>query len=120
MDYRQGGHNTYGYDLVYNSAVQITAKTEQRPDGRIVSHEYDYDDRGRLVEVIRGGEIVEAYAYDANGNRTLQTSTYAGVDAKLATYTASDQLQNLGNTTYDYYANGRLNGKVEKPTTGLP
>lgn len=60
MDYRQGGHNTYGYDLVYNSAVQITAKTEQRPDGRIVSHEYDYDDRGRLVGVIRDGEIMEA------------------------------------------------------------
>jgi len=84
----------------------------------VAVYEYDYDDRGRLVEVIKEGVIVEAYAYDANGNRTLQTSTEVGVDAESAIYTAGDQLESRGTTTYTYDANGRLNGKVEEAQDG--
>ncbi|WP_341939657.1 Lcl domain-containing protein [Marinimicrobium sp. C2-29] len=118
VDYYQSGHNTYGYSLEYNTAGQIDRKTEQAPDGGLSTYEYDYDDRGRLAEVIKDGVIVEAYAYDANGNRSLQTSTEAGVEAESATYTAGDQLESRGNTSYSYDANGRLGGKVEQTDAG--
>jgi|GEM_PF-818862 len=117
VDYYQSGTNTYGYDLEYDPAGRIVRKIEQTPTGTAV-YEYDYDDRGRLVEVIKEGVIVEAYAYDANGNRTLQTSTEVGVDAESAIYTAGDQLESRGTTTYTYDANGRLNGKVEEAQDG--
>ncbi|WP_341939706.1 RHS repeat domain-containing protein [Marinimicrobium sp. C2-29] len=61
---------------------------------------------------------MEAYGYDANGNRTLKTSTEAGVEAESATYTAGDQLEGRDDTTYDYDANGRLSGKVEETDAG--
>lgn len=118
VDYYQSGLNTFGYDLEYSSVGQITGKTEQRPDGGIASYEYDYDNRDRLVEVIKNGEVVEAYAYDANGNRIQQTSTEAGVQAKSASHSAGDQLQSLGNTTYNYDANGRLGGKIKETEAG--
>ncbi len=60
----------------------------------------------------KNSQLVEQYQYDANGNRTLATSTGRGVSGVAASYNLGDQLQSLGNTSYTYDGNGRLSQKT--------
>ena len=55
---------------------------------------------------------MEAYGYDANGNRNLRTSTELAVIAQSATYNNGDQLETQGNVTYSYDSNARLSEKL--------
>ncbi|ACE86231.1 Rhs family protein [Cellvibrio japonicus Ueda107] len=119
VNYRWGSQANFGYDLEYNLTGQIVRKTEYLPDGSTATFDYTYDNRYRLTEVKRNNEIVEAYGYDANGNRTLHTSVDMGITNQSATYTQGDQLQNHGNTTYLYDANGRLGSKLKATDDGL-
>ena len=73
---------------------------------------YDYDARNRLTEVQKNGAVVEAYGYDANGNRNLRTSTELGIVAQAATYNNGDQLETQGNVTYSYDSDARLSEKL--------
>jgi RHS repeat-associated protein len=102
----------FGYELTYNSVGQITGKTETLPGGEINEYSYTYDDRYRLTGVTKNSLLVEQYQYDANGNRTLATSTERGVTGTTASYNLGDQLQSQGNTSYTYDGNGRLSQKT--------
>jgi len=102
----------FDYELTYNSVGQIVGKTETLPDGTVNQYGYQYDDRYRLTEVTKNSQLVEQYQYDANGNRTLATSTERGVSGISASYNLGDQLQSFGNTSYTYDGNGRLSQKT--------
>ncbi len=41
-----------------DQVARVERGTEQAPDGGLSTYKYDYDDRGRLVEVIKDGVIV--------------------------------------------------------------
>ncbi len=53
---------------------RITQKTETDSGATTVT-DYFYDEVGRLVQVDEGGVAVEAYSYDANGNRLTSTNS---------------------------------------------
>ncbi|MCB1032595.1 MAG: hypothetical protein KDD47_02025, partial [Acidobacteria bacterium] len=71
---------------------------------------YRYDLRGRLVEVERDGVLVEAYTYDANGNRT---SIASPSELVTAAYDAEDRLTAYGDLTYAYTPAGELASKSQ-------
>ncbi len=73
--------------------------------GVTATYTYAYDAAGRLREVRRNGDVVEAYTYDDNGNRL--TATTAGGDL-TATYDDRDRLTQQGGVTYAYTADGEL------------
>jgi len=91
---------------------RITQKTET--DGGVTTvTDYFYDDVGRLVQVDEGGAMVEAYSYDANGNR-LTSSSSAGTFA--ATYDDQDRIQTHGSIEYSFTLNGELLNKTDTAT----
>ncbi len=45
-----------------------------------VTYGYTYDDFGRLLTVTQNGSQVEAYVYDANGNRQSEVNTHLGLN----------------------------------------
>jgi len=108
----------YQYDLSRSKLGRITGKTETIA-GVGQAYEYVYNDKRHLVEVKKDNQVVEAYSYDANGNRTLQTSTARGVTNQSATYNIGDQLISMGNNSYEYDADGYIAKKttVVDPTT---
>jgi YD repeat-containing protein len=52
---------------------QINGKTETLADGTRNAYVYHYDDKRRLITVVKNDIAIESYEYDANGNRKLQT-----------------------------------------------
>jgi RHS repeat-associated protein len=89
----------------YDDLGRISTKTEQTADGTD-NFAYRYDANGRLVEVKRGGQLVESYGYDSNGNRTSATRS-DGITLS-ATYDVQDRLKSFGSNTYSYSKNGDL------------
>ena len=65
------GKRSYDYGLTYNLIGQITGKTEALADGSSNTFVYGYDDKRRLISVLKNTVQVESYDYDANGNREL-------------------------------------------------
>jgi RHS repeat-associated protein len=100
---------TYSYD----DLGRISTKTDTTQDGTN-DFAYRYDVSGRLVEVKRGGQVVESYTYDANGNRTSATRSDGVV--LNATYDAQDRLKSFGSHTYDYSKNGDLTSATDSAT----
>lgn len=66
---------------------------------------YEYDVRGRLIEVTRDGAVSSAYSYDDNGNRLTATIGETALDAG---YDAQDRLVQFGATSYGFDARGRM------------
>jgi RHS repeat-associated protein/uncharacterized repeat protein (TIGR01451 family) len=76
------------------------------------THDFDYDERGRLVGATHpstSGLADELYAYDANGNR--HTSSVNG-----PTVLAADPLTQDDASSYAYDAEGRLDRRVDRST----
>ncbi|QKT02705.1 RHS domain-containing protein [Ectothiorhodospiraceae bacterium 2226] len=116
LAYSLGTAERFAYQLERNAKGQITARTETLPDGSTRQYEYGYDARSRLSTVHRDGVLVEAYQYDANGNRSVYTSALRGRHGVSATYNLGDQLQTSGDSSYAYDANGQL---AERTTAGV-
>jgi RHS repeat-associated protein len=74
---------------------------------------YFYDEVGRLTQVDEGGVPVEAYSYDANGNRLTSTNS-AGTFA--ATYDDQDRIETYGTVEYSFTLNGELLNKTDTTT----
>ncbi|WP_411748432.1 RHS repeat domain-containing protein [Reinekea sp.] len=108
-----GSAALFDYSLTYDISGTITGKTESLPDGSTQTFVYGYDSRKRLTSVTKNGTVVEQYSYDANGNRSLYSSTERGLSNIASTYNIGDQLSSRGNTQYAYDANGRLSKKTE-------
>jgi len=87
----------------------ITRKTETIA-GTTFTWDYAYDSVGQLVEVKRDGVIVEAYAYDAVGNRIGMTNALTGETLTPGDYRydADSKLLQAGIRTFTYDADGRL------------
>ncbi|MFO0554214.1 MAG: RHS repeat-associated core domain-containing protein [Polyangiaceae bacterium] len=83
---------------------RITRVTESNGT-TVYARDFEYDPAGRLISVTEDGELVEAYSYDANGNR-LSTLNSAGVFQ--ATYDAQDRIQSFGDVEYTFTPNGNL------------
>jgi RHS repeat-associated protein len=98
------GHQRYAYALRHDADGRVRRR-EETVGGQTVATEYDYDPRGRLTEVRRDGQVVEAYEYDAAGNRV---SAQSGGPARAATYDAQGRLTALGTTQYSFDAAGFL------------
>lgn len=81
----------------------LTAGKKKRT--KRVIHEYEYDERGRLVKVLENKELVEEYRYDANGNR--EWAKVYGVVSE-GQYTLDDQIVVYGDNTYRYDEDGFL------------
>ncbi|HEX6913305.1 MAG TPA: RHS repeat-associated core domain-containing protein, partial [Longimicrobium sp.] len=88
---------------------RISAMTEQVAGGGTAAYGFAYDSIGRLVGVTRDGVAVEAYEYDANGNR-VRAVTAGGV--AVGAVDAQDRLLSYGGATYAYSANGELRTRV--------
>ena len=69
---------------------------------------YIYDLVGNLIKVIRNGEVIERYAYDANGNRTPGGEE----PEEVWEYDEDDRLIQAGNSSFSYTANGSLRWKT--------
>ena len=72
---------------------------------------------GRLIEVKRNGTVVEAYTYDANGNRIVETNAFKGVSNMAYTYSIEDHLLTAGNDTYQFDLDGFLTQKTTSEGT---
>ncbi len=64
---------------------------------------YSRDADGRLTDVRRNGTVVEHYAYDVDGNRTVRE---AAGSAATATYDANGLITGLGAVDYDVGTDG--------------
>ena len=115
---RINNKRSYDYTLSYNLVGQINGKTETLADGTRNTYVYHYDDKRRLITVVKNDTTIESYEYDANGNRKLQTVDARSITALAAIYNIGDQLETNGNTRFEYDTNGRLSKKfVEVITT---
>ncbi len=96
-------------DRSYDELGRIARKVETIA-GATVIWDYTYDTVGQLVEVRRDGVAVEAYAYDAVGNRIGVTNTLTGetLTAGDYRYDADNRLLQAGIRTFTYDADGRV------------
>ncbi len=103
------GAELYRVDRSYDALGRITRKTETIA-GTAVTWDYAYDTVGQLVEVKRDGATVEAYAYDAVGNRIGVTNTLTSETLTAADYhyDADNKLLQAGIRTLTYDADGRV------------
>ena len=80
--------------------------------GVTTDYAYTYDAAGRLLTVTKDGQLVEEYAYNANGSRIYERNTLRGIERNLS-YSAEDHLLAAGTATYDYDFDGFLTRKTE-------
>lgn len=126
------------YEATYarDGLGRIESKVETLA-GATTTWQYSYDDADRLLSVAADGVTVEAYAYDANGNRTSGpaggTWLYDAQDRLLemtvggqtTAYTYSPDGERLTRsrgsavTSYDYDALGKLRGVALPDGTGI-
>jgi len=85
--------------------------------GETVTWDYSYDELRRLIEVKRNGTVVESYAYDANGNRIIETNAFKGVSNMGYTYSIEDHLLTAGSDTYQFDPDGFLTSKTTSSGT---
>lgn len=104
-----GGAPLYATSWVRDAIDRATQRRETVGADPERVFDYAYDLLGRLVSVHRDGVLAEAYAWDANGNRT--SATVGGV-TRTATYDVHDRLSSDGATTFSFDALGRLATKT--------
>lgn len=74
--------------------------------------DYQYDTRGRLLNVARDGDLVSVYEYDDNGNR-LSLSNPTADTTTLGSYDDQDRVVTYGNFDYEFNENGDLVSKTD-------
>lgn len=109
--YTIGGANKYSYSLTRDLGGRITRKVETL-GGPIDTYDYAYDSNGRLVAVKKNNAIVEAYNYDANGNRLQETNAFKGIVNRSYIFSAEDHLLSAGPDSYLFDLDGFLTRKT--------
>ena len=110
VTYSLGGAERYRFTLTRDMAGRVTNKAETIGGGSR-SWGYAYDNNGRLIEVRENGQIVEAYTYDANGNRLLETNQHRSIAQRAYLHSHEDHLLSAGTDTYQFDVDGFLTGK---------
>jgi RHS repeat-associated protein len=104
-----GETEIYFERLTYNKLGWIT-DLERRQNGWNENLHYEYDDRGRLEEVWRDGNLESSYTFDDNSNRL----SYAGpLGNATGTYDERDRMLTYGDATYTWTETGELLTKTE-------
>ncbi|MFD2611240.1 fibronectin type III domain-containing protein [Paenibacillus gansuensis] len=105
--YTAKGAEIYRVAYTYDLRNFVETKTVVS-GGAAETFTYTYDADDQLTDVVRtlNGEasITEHYEYDVNKNRTIREIT--GAAREISTYGAFDQLQQSGNTAYEFDADG--------------
>jgi RHS repeat-associated protein len=96
------GTQAYKMVLTRDAAGRLTQKVET-VGAASHTYTYEYDADGRLTEVRRDGTLVEHYAYDVDGNRTLRE---AGGSSRSGTYDAAGLITAVGPTAYTTNSDG--------------
>ena len=109
--YNFDGTNRYSYTLTRDTTGRITRKIEVF-EGVPDIFDYTYDSVGRLSEVRKNNSALEAYSYDANGNRLLETNQYRSIYQRAYSHSIEDHLISAGLDTYQFDADGFLTGKT--------
>lgn len=95
----------YGVAYAFDAANVVSQKTETLM-GVTKTYGYEYDAMRRLDRVLEDGVEVEAYAYDAAGNRV--SAGYDGGAAEIASYDGQDRLDDRNGVDYVFDADGFL------------
>jgi RHS repeat-associated protein len=93
---------------------RITRKVET-VNGVTRTDDYQYDTRGRLLNVARNGDLVSVYDYDDNGNRLSRTNPSTSTTT-LASYDDQDRVMAYGSFEYTFNENGDLTSKFSTAT----
>jgi RHS repeat-associated protein len=99
-----GAGTPYDLTLSYDAAGRISSKIETI-DSVTRTYDYAYDADSQLIEVKEDGIVVEAYAYDVNGNRTLRS---VNGNAEIASFDAQDRITGQGANSYSLNDDGFL------------
>jgi RHS repeat-associated protein len=103
-----GASNLYAASYQRDASGRVVRKVETI-EGTTSTFDYTYDLRGQLTQVTRDGEVIEAYGYDPNGNRTSAT---VGGSSINPTYDDQDRLVTYGTNSYLYSPSGKLQRKT--------
>jgi len=95
------GHPRLTLDYTYDAADRLVSETVTH-GAEVRSARYAYNHRDQVVSVTRGEEIVERYAYDANGNIVFSSRVGA------ATIGPGDKLLQFGPARFQYDDDGNL------------
>lgn len=109
--YSASGNSLFSFSLVRDNSGRIIEKTETI-GGIMIAYNYAYDPMGRLIQVRRNGEVVEAYEYDTVGTRISEVNLLRGISGRSMTYSDEDHLLTAGDTTYTYDFDGFLTNKT--------
>lgn len=114
VTYKLGGQTVYAIDYEYDLRGFVAGQTIDTAAGR-ETVQYGYDPDGQLLEVARTGpghEVFrEAYSYDTNKNRL--TAMMSGSAEKTSAYGVYDVLERVGETAYEFDADGFLTRRGE-------
>jgi RHS repeat-associated protein len=94
---------------------RITQKVETF-DGVTRTDDYQYDTRGRLLNVARNNTLVSVYDYDDNGNRLSLTNPSTS-SVTLGSYDDQDRVTTYGSYEFTFNANGDLTSKLNTTTS---
>jgi RHS repeat-associated protein len=104
-----GASELYARDETRDGLGRVVARTETVL-GEATELDYEYDARGRLIEVTTDGLVTASYTYDGNGNRLSVTRGAATV---FASYDAQDRLIAHGALSFAHDARGNVVEKVD-------
>jgi len=111
-DARVAGASVFHVDYAGDDLGRIDMLTETN-GGITQTHEYLYDDAGRLEWVYADGQVTSHYVYDANGNRLTATT---GAATRNATYDDQDRLKTYGAQSFEYDPLGNVKAVSEGPS----
>jgi RHS repeat-associated protein len=106
------GAERFSYEILSRDKTGKILEKKETLGGVETLFSYEYNLRGRLSKVYQDGTLVESYAYDANGNRVLTTSTQRGIIDQSALSNADDGIVQMGDIEYAYDDNGYLSQKI--------
>ena len=107
-----GEQNSTSWTLTRDNNGRIVSKTET-VGGVTANFTYTYDSMGRLLTVIKDGNVVEEYSYDLSGTRFSESNTLRGLAGKSFSYSDEDHLLTAGSVTYSYDLDGFLTTKTD-------
>jgi RHS repeat-associated protein len=105
---------SFGQNMLYSVALRADAVgrivgKDERIGSATSTFVFQYDSLGQLSKVTRDGSAVEAYEYDATGNR-IRVVTPGG--SAVAVYDTQDRLLSQGDIAYSYDALGNIASRV--------